>query len=74
MSMWVVACTVCFGAAQSPMIDATRLGVMVLLGVLLTVQGAFVAFFLYLRKRAKYIADMELDAEWSELQGVSKTS
>jgi hypothetical protein len=45
----------------------------VLLAVTLTVQGAFVGFFLYLRKRAKHIADIELDAEWSELQGASRT-
>ena len=50
------------------MIDGTKLGVAVMLGVLLAVQGAFVAFFLYLRKRAKENADVELDMEWSELQ------
>jgi hypothetical protein len=27
-----------------------------------------VGFFLYLRRRAKHIADVELDNEWSELQ------
>jgi hypothetical protein len=74
MNMWVVACTVCFGAAESPMIDATKLGVMVLLGVLLAVQCAFGAFFLYLRRRAKRIADIELDTEWSELQRSPRTS
>jgi hypothetical protein len=41
----------------------------VLLGITLAVQGAFLAFFLYLRKRAKYIADVDLDNEWSKLQG-----
>jgi hypothetical protein len=33
------------------------------------VQAAFVSFFLYLRRRAKLIADLDLDSEWSELQG-----
>jgi hypothetical protein len=33
------------------------------------VQGAFAAFFFYLRKRAKRIADIDLDTEWSQLQG-----
>jgi hypothetical protein len=37
-------------------------------------QGAFVAFFLYLRKRAKQIADLDLDTEWAELQKPSRTS
>ena len=50
------------------MVAGTKLGVFVLLGVLLVVQGAFAAFFLYLRKRAKQAADIELDTEWSELQ------
>jgi len=42
--------------------------------VILTIQAAFVAFFIYLRKRAKHIADIELDAEWAELQGASRIS
>jgi hypothetical protein len=68
----VLACPVCFGlldAQDSSMIDGTRLGILVLLGVTLGVQGAFVGFFLYLRKRAKRIADIDLDTEWSKLQG-----
>jgi len=63
------ACPVCFGAEETLMIDGTRLGVVVMLAVLFAVQGGFVGFFLYLRKRAKRIADLDLDAEWSELQG-----
>ena len=55
------------------MIDGTRLGVLVLLVITFVVQGGFVGFFLYLRKRAKYIADVELDSEWSKLQGASRT-
>jgi hypothetical protein len=69
----VFACPVCFGAAEGSMIDGAKIGVFVMLGVVFAVQGAFVGFFLYLRKRAKRIADIELDAEWSELQGSSKT-
>jgi hypothetical protein len=68
----VFACPVCFGlldAQDSSMIDGTRLGILVLLAVTLGVQGAFVGFFLYLRKRAKRIADIDLDTEWSKLQG-----
>jgi heme/copper-type cytochrome/quinol oxidase subunit 2 len=68
----VLACPVCFGlldAEDSSMIDGTRLGIMVLLAITLAVQGAFAGFFLYLRRRAKRIADIDLDLEWSELQG-----
>jgi len=69
MKSWVLlACTMCFAADETSMIDGTKLGVLVMLGILLAVQGGFVAFFLYLPKRAKNIADVELDNEWSELQ------
>ena len=64
----VLACPVCFGAHETSIIDGARLGVLVLLVITLTVQGAFVGFFLYLRRRASHIADVELDTEWSELQ------
>ena len=69
----VLACPVCFGAEETSMIDGTKLGVLVMLVITFAVQGAFLAFFLYLRKRAKHIADVDLDNEWSELQGAPKT-
>jgi hypothetical protein len=65
----VFACPVCFGAEETAMIDGAKLGMLALLGVTLAVQGAFAGFFLYLRKRAKRMADLDLDLEWSELQG-----
>ena len=64
----LLACPMCLGAEETSMIDGTKLGIMVMLGITLAVQGGFVAFFFYLRKRAKRIADLELDDEWSELQ------
>jgi hypothetical protein len=70
----VLACPVCFGAEESSMIDGAKLGVLVLLGITLAVQGAFVSFFLYLRKRAKRHAELELDAEWLALQKPTRTS
>ena len=70
----VLACPVCFGAEETSMIDGAKLGVLVMLGILFVVQGGFVAFFLYLRKRAKRIADAELDTEWSKLQTSPRTS
>jgi hypothetical protein len=70
----VFACPVCFGAEETPIIDGTKLGVLVLLAITFAVQGGFVGFFLYLRKRAKRIADIELDTEWSELQGAPRRS
>ncbi len=70
----VLACAMCFGADETGMIDGAKIGVLVMLAVLFAVQGGFVGFFLYLRKRAKRIADLDLDTEWSELQGTPRTS
>ena len=70
----LLACPVCFGAEETSMIDGAKVGVMVMLAITFAVQGGFVGFFLYLRKRAKLIADADLDNEWSELQGSPKTS
>ena len=72
--MNLLACTMCFGAEETYLIDGTKLGILVMLGVTFVVQGAFVAFFIYLRKRAREIADSDLDAEWSELQRGSRAS
>jgi len=47
------ACSVCYGQAEGPMIDAARLGVYLLFGLVLSIQFAFVMFFFYLHKRAK---------------------
>ena len=70
----VYACPVCFGAEETAMIDGAKLGILVLLAITLSVQGGFLAFFLYLRKRAKRIAEIDLDIEWSELQeGASRS-
>ena len=68
MKILVLACTVCFGAEETTMVAGTKLGVLVMLAITLAVQGGFVGFFLYLRKRARRTADVELDSEWSELQ------
>ena len=73
-SSTVLACPVCFGAEETSTVAGTKLGVLVLLAIVLVVQGGFVGFFLYLRKRAKRIADIELDTEWSELQRSPRTS
>jgi hypothetical protein len=70
----VFACPVCFGAEETSIIDGTRLGILVMLAITFAVQGGFVGFFLYLRKRAKLDADVELDMEWLELQKGSRTS
>jgi hypothetical protein len=70
----VLACPQCFGAEETTLIGGTRLGILVLLAVTLAVQGGFVAFFLYLRNRAKRFAALESDTGWSDLQRASRTS
>jgi hypothetical protein len=69
-----LACAACVGAAEAPLIDGARLGVLVLLAVLIVVQGGFISFFVYLRKRARRMAEMDLEAEWSDLQRGTRTS
>jgi hypothetical protein len=46
----------------------------VLVVITLAVQGGFVGFFLYLRKRAKQVAELELEDEWLDLQRGSRSS
>jgi hypothetical protein len=73
-SATLLACPVCFGAEETSMVAGAKSGVLVMLVILFAVQGGFVGFFLYLRRRAKRNADVELDTEWSELQGASRRS
>lgn len=57
--VWLVAsrdagaCAVCYGGADGPMIDAARMGVWLLFGLVLALQAAFLAFFLCLWRRAR---------------------
>lgn len=59
LSLWIggsesaEACNVCYGESSGPMIDAARLGVFLLFGLVAAVQIAFAAFFIKLRKRAR---------------------
>jgi hypothetical protein len=69
MSPSILGCAACFaGNVDSPMIDGAKIGVWLLLGVTLCVQGGFAAFFIQLRRRAKRAHDAEIEAEWSDLQ------
>jgi maltodextrin utilization protein YvdJ len=52
--MWsdvLVACAVCFGAADGVLISSARLGVLVMVGVTTVVLAAFAAFFLRVAKK-----------------------
>jgi hypothetical protein len=69
----LLACAMCFGAEETPLIDGAKLGVIALLAVTLVVQGGFAGFFFYLRKRARHVAELELEEEWADLQRGSRT-
>jgi hypothetical protein len=49
----IIACAVCFGAADSPQFRAMQIGILVLLGVTGGMLAAFATFFLYLRRRIR---------------------
>jgi hypothetical protein len=47
------ACSVCYGGAEGAMIDAAKLGVLLLFGLVLAVQVAIAIFFVRLHRRAR---------------------
>ena len=47
------ACAVCYGATDSAMTEGVNNGILVLLGVIATVQVGFVALFVSIRQRAR---------------------
>jgi hypothetical protein len=52
--MWsdlLVACTVCFGAADGALITSARLGVLVMVGVTCAVLSGFAVFFVRIARR-----------------------
>lgn len=49
----IVACSICFGAADGPMLDAARLGVLVMVVVTAAMLAAFGVFFVRLARRSR---------------------
>ena len=48
----VFACTVCFGAAGGPLLDAARLGVLVMAAFTTAMLAAFAVFFIRVARRS----------------------
>lgn len=48
----IVACTVCFGAADGPMLDAARVGVLVMVGLTSAMLTALGVFFVRIARRS----------------------
>jgi hypothetical protein len=49
----LLACSICFGAADGPMLDAARLGVLVMAAVTVAMLTAFAAFFVRIARRSR---------------------
>ena len=60
-----LACSTCYGEAEGPMIDAARVGTLLMLGFVLFLQVAFAAFFLYLWRRARRLSRGARGLQWS---------
>lgn len=65
-----LACSVCFGAADSgsPLVTGARLGVFLLLGITAAVLGGLTRFFFHLRARARQAESDGIATEWANLQ------
>jgi hypothetical protein len=48
-----LACPVCFGASDAPIVDGVRMAVIALLGITTVVLGGFAAFFVYLMRQSQ---------------------
>jgi hypothetical protein len=60
------ACAVCFGNSDSKLSQGMLAGVLVLLLVVLSVLGGFVALFIYLARRAAAVAALEIQSTESK--------
>jgi hypothetical protein len=47
-----LACATCFGRSDSPLAEGMNMGILVLLGVILSVLAVFAAFFIFLARRS----------------------
>jgi hypothetical protein len=65
------ACSVCMGAAESPLKQGLAWGVFTLLAVVMSVLGAFTVFFIHLARRAALVASGSFQA--SSEHPVNKT-
>ena len=52
----VWACPVCFGQSDSPLASATNMGILAMLGVVVSVLSGFAAFIVHLNRRARLVA------------------
>jgi hypothetical protein len=53
---------------DTSIMDGAMVGIVAMLVITFAMQGAFATFFFYLRRRAKRMADIDLETELSEVQ------
>ena len=53
----VLACPVCFGQTDSPLANATNMGIIAMLGIVGGVLAGFAAFIVHLNRRARLAAN-----------------
>lgn len=49
----LIACAICFGSADSPLLDAARIGVLTMVGVTVCVLAGFARWFVRLATLAR---------------------
>ena len=59
----ILACPVCFGASDAPAAQGMNMAILVLLGVTGGVLAGFIAFIVYLARRARLYRE---GGEWDE--------
>ena len=52
----VLACPVCFGQTDSPLANATNVGILAMLGIIGGVLAGFATFIVHLNRRARLVA------------------
>ena len=62
MTTSMLACSVCFGASDSPLALGTNMGIFFMLGVTAFMLVAFATFFIYLIRRKRLFADDVMDS------------
>lgn len=57
MNSFLLACAVCYGDPASPLVQGANMGVLFLLGVIVTLLVLFAGFFNYLSRRGTACRD-----------------
>jgi len=67
----VLACSVCWGAAQDPVVHGTKLSIVFLLALTYLLLGGGVGMVLMVRRRARKLMQAELQPQTDSREGLS---